>query len=207
MAARARWLAERPLHVAAEPGSVVVLIACKAGVGNSRLGREFATCAEARGFGVCVGRCVESGKAMWPQANRREVVACHAEALLAGTAGRADSVRRAATDAVGVACAAAHEVDATPLLIAIDHLADRAGLSVGGHGPFDPRRDEDRAVALGLTPREHEVLMLLACGRSSGEIGTTYSSEPRSQASASPTLSARSTSPSASKPQPSRGGR
>ena len=94
----------------------------------------------------------------------------HAEALLAGTTGRRAAARRAATDALSPAYATAQELGATPLLTDIDDLARRARLPVGTTGSSTPQRDEDRAMALGLTPREHEVLALLARGRSNGEI-------------------------------------
>jgi DNA-binding CsgD family transcriptional regulator/tetratricopeptide (TPR) repeat protein len=94
----------------------------------------------------------------------------HAEALLAGTTGRAAAARRAAADTLGVAFATAQQLGATPLLTSINDLARRARLPVGTTGSSDPRRDEERTVAHSLTPREHEVLALLARGRSNGEI-------------------------------------
>ena len=94
----------------------------------------------------------------------------HAEALLAGTTGRSAAARQAATDALRPACGTARELGATPLLTAIDDLARRARLPLGTTGSCDPRRDEDREMTLGLTPRENEVLALLARGRSNGEI-------------------------------------
>jgi len=92
------------------------------------------------------------------------------EALLAGTAGRAASARRAATDVLGSACDSAQDLDATPLLIDIDDLARRARLSVGATGLTDRRCDDQALETLDLTPREQEVLTLLARGKSNGDI-------------------------------------
>jgi DNA-binding CsgD family transcriptional regulator/tetratricopeptide (TPR) repeat protein len=93
----------------------------------------------------------------------------HAEALLAGTAGRSTAARRAATDVLVVARAVAAELGAAPLLTEIGDLARRARLAIEGTESTDPRRPVIRAV-VGLTSREHEVLALLALGRSNGQI-------------------------------------
>ena len=95
----------------------------------------------------------------------------HAEALLAGTAGRSASARRAATDVLGAAYSVAHELRAIPLLTEIEDLTRRARLPLETNGSSEPRRDDDGAMTpAGLTPREHEVLALLARGRSNGQI-------------------------------------
>ena len=81
------------------------------------------------------------------------------------------AARRAATDALGAAYAVGSRTRR-------DTTADRhrrprpSSPPARRHEQDRPtrRRDEDRAMALGLTPREHEVLALLARGRSNGEI-------------------------------------
>jgi DNA-binding CsgD family transcriptional regulator/tetratricopeptide (TPR) repeat protein len=95
----------------------------------------------------------------------------HAEALLAGAAGRSAAARRAATEVLGAAHNVAHELRAIPLLTEIEDLTRRARLPLDTNGSSEPHRDDDRAMTkLGLTPREHEVLALLTRGRSNGEI-------------------------------------
>jgi DNA-binding CsgD family transcriptional regulator/tetratricopeptide (TPR) repeat protein len=95
----------------------------------------------------------------------------HTEALLAGTSGRSVSARRAATDVLAAAHTVAQELRAVPLLNHIEDLARRARLPVGTNESSDPHRDDDRTMtAVGLTPREHDVLALLARGRSNGQI-------------------------------------
>jgi DNA-binding CsgD family transcriptional regulator/tetratricopeptide (TPR) repeat protein len=88
-----------------------------------------------------------------------------AEALVAAGSPEAAAVARAAH-------AEAVAMEARPLVDELDALARRARLDLGaapapeGTAPAaDPRRD------LGLTPRETEVLALLAEGRTNGEIG------------------------------------
>jgi DNA-binding NarL/FixJ family response regulator len=63
---------------------------------------------------------------------------------------------------------------ATPLLEEIDALARRARLAIAE--PDAPAAEaesapESPAEQLGLTPREHEVLLLVAAGRTNREIG------------------------------------
>ena len=95
----------------------------------------------------------------------------HAETLLAGTAGRFATARRAATDALGPSYRVAQELRAVPLLTDIEDLARRARLPLDTHESSDPHRNDDRAGAhVRLTPREHEALALLARGRSNGQI-------------------------------------
>jgi DNA-binding CsgD family transcriptional regulator len=65
----------------ARGGSAVVLIDGEAGVGKSRLLRELASRASARGFRVAIGRCVQFGEEIWPLAPLREMVASVANEL------------------------------------------------------------------------------------------------------------------------------
>ncbi len=101
----------------------------------------------------------------WAEAHARMRVA---EALLAGTAGQRRSARTAAAAELERARATAEGLGARPLLAAIDGLARRAGLGVeGGVADVAP---PSRCDGFGLTRREHEVLALLAAGRTNGEI-------------------------------------
>jgi DNA-binding CsgD family transcriptional regulator len=96
----------------------------------------------------------------------------HGEALLAGVAGRGLAARRAAERALTLSRAIATDLAASPLVLRIDELAHRArlqldtALSKSGEQAADPWR-----VDYALTPRERDVLALLARGRSNGEIG------------------------------------
>jgi DNA-binding CsgD family transcriptional regulator len=96
-----------------------------------------------------------------------------AEALLAGAAGRTASARHAASAELGAACAIAHELNAAPLLRDIATLAKRARLPLDANDAAGrPLDDDTPGDRFGLTPRELDVLALLASGRSNGEIGT-----------------------------------
>ena len=100
-----------------------------------------------------------------------------ADALLAGEDGRAEAeaeLRRAHE--------IAKRIGATPLLIQVDTLARRARIALGDDdagvaadaADAVPATAAEQAVAqLGLTPREHEVLLLVAEGRTNREIGET----------------------------------
>ena len=77
--------------------------------------------------------------------------------------------RAAAAAPLNAARAAAEAMEAAPLVDAVDALARRARVRVDAVEPAAP---EPAPVApLGLTPREHEVLLLLAEGRTNREIG------------------------------------
>lgn len=82
-------------------------------------------------------------------------------AMVSGEAARAVDALRAAYDA-------ARQLDAAPLLADIDSLARRARISLDAEAPAMDRSD---AARLGLTPREAEVLALVAAGRTNREIG------------------------------------
>jgi DNA-binding CsgD family transcriptional regulator len=80
--------------------------------------------------------------------------------------------RAAAAAPLTAARTAAQSTRATPLLDEIDALARRARLSVRAVAQPEPEPDpDDPAARLGLTPREHEVLLLVAAGRTNREIG------------------------------------
>ena len=107
---------------------------------------------------------------------------CGAEAALGGQAGppgRAD--REAAAERLRRAEPLADRLGARPLAESIMSLARRAGLQLGP-------RTQAREDQLGLTAREHEVLRLLAAGRSNRDIGQpNCSSAPRQSACTCPT--------------------
>jgi DNA-binding CsgD family transcriptional regulator len=66
---------------------------------------------------------------------------------------------------------------AEPLVGEIEALSRRARLplevAADGNGAAAPDDDDSPAARLGLTPREHEVLLLVAEGRTNREIGAT----------------------------------
>ena len=90
-----------------------------------------------------------------------------AEALLAGTAGRASSARGSATGELAASRAIAESLHAVPLLDEIDALARRARLSLVATAPTEKPITDNH---FGLTAREQDVLALLTEGRSNGEI-------------------------------------
>ena len=76
------------------------------------------------------------------------------------------------TEAVGPLAAArgsAERMEAAPLVDAVDALARRARIRLD-EVP-EPAPEPPEALPLGLTPREHEVLLLVAEGRTNREIG------------------------------------
>jgi DNA-binding CsgD family transcriptional regulator len=88
-----------------------------------------------------------------------------AEALLSGPAGRSVAARNTAGTELATAAVIAERVPVPPLLTEIYGLAGRARLPTGVDEPTATNAD------FGLTPREREVLALLAAGRTNGEIG------------------------------------
>jgi DNA-binding CsgD family transcriptional regulator len=80
--------------------------------------------------------------------------------------------REAATATLTKACESARAMGATPLIEDTEALGRRARLRTDAPGA-PPASDgpEDPAQRLGLTPRELEVLLLLAEGRTNREIG------------------------------------
>lgn len=89
----------------------------------------------------------------------------YAEALLAA---RAD--RRDATASLADAWRTARDLGAARLAAACERLAERARITLDDPGGSAATPRERAAVDLGLTPREAEVLDLLACGRTDGQI-------------------------------------
>jgi DNA-binding CsgD family transcriptional regulator len=80
--------------------------------------------------------------------------------------------REAATAALAAACASARAMGAMPLAEEAEALARRARLRVDPPGAAEPAAaEQDPARQLGLTPRELEVLLLVAEGRTNREIG------------------------------------
>jgi DNA-binding CsgD family transcriptional regulator/tetratricopeptide (TPR) repeat protein len=81
--------------------------------------------------------------------------------------------RDAATAALTAACASARAMGAVPLAEESEALARRARLRTDGPGGPAPVSDDapEPARQLGLTPRELEVLLLVAEGRTNREIG------------------------------------
>jgi DNA-binding CsgD family transcriptional regulator len=62
------------LDSAAEGRTSVTLVAGEAGVGKTRLLKEFMACAAEHGFRFVSGRCIDQGELSWPLAPLREIV-------------------------------------------------------------------------------------------------------------------------------------
>jgi DNA-binding CsgD family transcriptional regulator/tetratricopeptide (TPR) repeat protein len=92
-------------------------------------------------------------------------VALVREAEAAATTGAADR----AASSLRLAHAIAAELGARPLLIEIDAVSNRTRVSI--EAPTRVALDESSAERLGLTPREAEVLALVAAGRTNRQIG------------------------------------
>jgi DNA-binding CsgD family transcriptional regulator/tetratricopeptide (TPR) repeat protein len=88
-----------------------------------------------------------------------------AEALVA-----AGASRRATSEPLGQAHAVAARIGAAPLLRELEFLAERARLELAPPGAASPDAREGLEELLGLTPREAEVLALLARGYTNREI-------------------------------------
>jgi DNA-binding CsgD family transcriptional regulator len=96
----------------------------------------------------------------WPAAYAR---------LRAAEAHVAAGERAAAAAPLVAARAAAEAMESAPLLDAVDALGRRARIRV--EAAPEPAPEPVAAAPLGLTPREHQVLLLLAEGRTNREIG------------------------------------
>ena len=96
----------------------------------------------------------------WPVAYAR---------LRAAEAHVAAGDRVAAAEPLAAARAAAEAMEAAPLVDAADALARRARVRMDAVEPAPP--EPELSDPLGLTPREHEVLLLVAEGRTNREIG------------------------------------
>ncbi len=105
--------------------------------------------------------------ACWNELGDRwtSAVALVREAEAAATAGAADR----AASSLRQAHAIAAELDARPLLTDIDAVSSRTRISI--EAPTRVILDERSAERLGLTPREAEVLALVAAGRTNRQIG------------------------------------
>jgi DNA-binding NarL/FixJ family response regulator len=110
----------------------------------------------------------DAAVAAWDELERPYPAACcrwrHAEALVA--ANRSADAAVAARAAHG----AASRLGARSLQRELQLLAERARLDLVGLLPDEAHRPSDGASSLGLTPREREVLQLLARGYSNREI-------------------------------------
>ena len=92
--------------------------------------------------------------------------------LAAAQAHAAEGDRAAANDALQAAAQIASALSATPLTDTAVRLATRARLSLG-HIPADAQpepHDGDRSTGFGLTPREFDVLRLVAEGKSNRQL-------------------------------------
>jgi DNA-binding CsgD family transcriptional regulator len=110
--------------------------------------------------------------ATWERLERPPLVAyCHwrqAEALVAAGATRAE-----ASAPLSKAHAVATRIGAPPLLRELDLLAERARLELAPPEAEPPKGRQRLEETLGLTPREAEVLALLARGCTNREIADT----------------------------------
>jgi DNA-binding CsgD family transcriptional regulator/tetratricopeptide (TPR) repeat protein len=122
-----------------------------------------------RARGVTRAELWSAAAQAWDRLERPPLAAyCHwreAEALVAAGASRA-----AAAGPLRLALAVALRIGASPLLREIELLAQRARLDLTPPEPEPHPRRQSRGAILGLTPREAEVLTLLARGYTDREI-------------------------------------
>jgi DNA-binding CsgD family transcriptional regulator len=145
-------------------------IAAYAALARAEVERVGRTADAAAGFGEAVAGFEALGLA-WPAAYARTR---QAEALVEG------GDRDAAAEVLAPALAWAEAAGAAPLAFEARSLARRARLSLDEPAADRPpeRADPTPADGLGLTPRELEVLELVADGRTNREIGAVlYMSE------------------------------
>jgi Bacterial regulatory proteins, luxR family len=121
-----------------------------------------------------------------------------AEALMA-----VDGDRDAAAEALRRAAAITTRLGARPLDAEVKAPAQRARLRLDPDVTPPATAAPTPTEQLGLTPREAEVLALVAAGRSNRQIAQRCSSAPRRPASTSPTSWPSSASPPGSRPPPS----
>ena len=116
--------------------------------------------------------------AAWERLGRpyRLAYACfrQAEALMAG-----DGDRDAAAEALGRAAAISAHLGARPLDAEVKALAKRARLRLDPDATAPATEPPTPAEDLGLTPREAEVLALVAAGRSNGQIAQALYISPK----------------------------
>ena len=108
----------------------------------------------------------------WQRANETHAVAwCRWREAEARLAGRPDRTERArAAEALSEAWRLSLDLGARPLQGRIEALARRARIDLGADRADDDPTGSDVGSDLGITPREVEVLRLLAAGRTDGEI-------------------------------------
>ena len=129
----------------------------------------------------------------------------HAEALLAGAAGRSAAARRAATRRAQAAHNVAHELNAIPLLTEIEDLIRRARLPLDTNGSSGrrPRQRPSDDRTRSHTTRARSARPAHLAVDPTDRSPTSCSSPRRPPASTSPTSSASWASPTGSKPPPS----
>ncbi|WP_371682461.1 helix-turn-helix transcriptional regulator [Kitasatospora sp. MMS16-BH015] len=102
------------------------------------------------------------------------LLALYRQAQATAAAGRREAAAELLREAAGLAAAR----EDTRLAREITHLAERAGLSLDGRRS-EPEPPAEGAEALGLTPRERDVLRLLAQGRTNRQIAEELYISPK----------------------------